>query len=464
MKRVVSFFSCILFCLYSYSQQDIISIATGFITRYHYDSAEHYLDSVLKRNPKNVDALMMKGNVLLNYSWQNTSESYFTIERAESIFDTAAIDQSFFIPVIPYDTSRLIENYWRKCLQIDSTRTDILKGLCSLYSISLRTRDLKKLLHEMQGYITKNEENAFRFAEYARNIKARGKFDEGIQVYQLIADMFPALPGIRCDIAAEYFYAGKLNDCLRYLDSALTKKDIDQTTFINAAAFYSLLGYYDKALETFQKYSETDTLVEGDFYKGLVMFANMDSGFYIQLEQFLKMGSEQNYSDEVHLAQKLLPFGRSGFTLDDYESLVDNEKIPRYYRVLILQRGVRQFRYRCEPLEKFGSFECSIKNYAAAVQFLEDESCDKNNGPTEQQILNSSFALYKTGAHVAAVKEFSRLLTSKNVFLQQAAQYFTGKIYVEDGRKPEAKKIFSDLAASPAGTKYSWLTKNLGLN
>src|ERR1017187_9987287 len=134
MKRVVSFFTCALLCLYSFSQQDIISIATGFITHSRYDSAEHYLDSILKKNPKNVDALMMKGNVLLNYSWQNTSKSYFNIERAESIFDTSGIDQSFFTPVIPEDTSRLIENYWRKCLQIDSTRTDIMKGLCSLFS------------------------------------------------------------------------------------------------------------------------------------------------------------------------------------------------------------------------------------------------------------------------------------------------------------------------------------------
>src|SRR5579863_7740050 len=173
MKSLMLFLALFLHYSHISAQTQIISTATGLITASRYDLAEHYLDSILKKNPKNIDARMMKGNVLLNYAWLNTTTNYFNIEKAESIFDTTAIDRSFFTPVIPEDTSRMVEKYWKDCLAIDSSRVDILKGLCNLYSISLRTSDLKQQLAAMRGYITQNDENAFLFSEYARNLKAR---------------------------------------------------------------------------------------------------------------------------------------------------------------------------------------------------------------------------------------------------------------------------------------------------
>lgn len=403
---------------------------------------------------------MMKGNVLLNQAWGSGAKSHFNTEKAESVFDSSAIDESYFIPIIPIDTSAKIDRLWKQCLELDPTRTDIKKGLCNLYSLSLRTVELERQLIQMQSIITENPDNAYLYAEYARNLKIRGRFDDAMQVYALIANMFPDLAGIRCDMANEYFYAGELNKCLQYLDSTLSQKEVDQTSFINAAALYSELGYYDQAYNTFKRYSEKDTLIESDFYKGLLMFANMDTGFYMQLHKFIDGATEQSYYDEWQLAQKLLPYGRVPFTFDDYLALADNPKISRYYRVLILQRGVRQFKSDCLPRLLLGSFYCSIKNYSAAIQLLEPvpqqgPACEKEDGLS---LLNYSFALYKSGEKEEAASYFQQLFKANNNFAQQAAKYFCAKINWEAGKKEEAKKLFEEVASAKVKTKYSWLS------
>jgi tetratricopeptide (TPR) repeat protein len=406
--------------------------------------ANHYVDSLLKINPKTVDALMMKGNVLLNQAWNNSLKSHFNAEKAESIFDSSTIDMSFFVPIIPLDTSVKIDKLWNECLQIDPSRVDIKKGLCSLYSLSLRISELQRLLIQMQPTIVQSEDNAYLYAEYARNLKNRGRMDDAMQIYELIAGMFPELAGIRCDIANEYFYAGQFNKALQYLDSTLSKKEVDQTSFINAAALYSTMGYYNQAYQVFKRYSDKDTLLEGDFYKGLLMFADMDPGFYSQLNKFIDHANEQSYYDEMQLARKLLPYGHAAFSLDDYLALATNEKISRYYRVLILQRGVRQFKSECEPFLLLGRFDCSIKNYSAASQLLEQiEHCKP--GQQDTRILTYAYALYKQGEKVNACVWFQKLFKADDNFAQQAAKYFAAKTYWEMDKKDDAKRLFVEI-------------------
>lgn len=445
----------------TFAQKQVIDAATEFIKQNNYTRANQYLDSVLKKHPYLVDAYMMKGNVLLNYSWANTTKNYFNIERAESVFDTTGINESFFVPIIPEDTSRLIENYWLHCLKLDSTRNDIRKGLCRLYSISLRVNDLKKQLGQMKSLITENEDNAYIYAEYARNIKLRGRFDEALSVYQFLANMFPGLAGIRCDMSGECFYNGRPNEALRYLDSSLSQRVVDQTSFINAATIYSLLGYYEDAFTTFKRYSQTDTLLMGDFYKGLMMFAKMDSGFYNQLYTFLQKADEKSYYDEVQLARKLVPYGKINFTMDDYLALINNDKIPAYYKALIYQRGLAQFKNDCTPFLMYGYFQITIKNFAAASQFLEDvDSCKTILGDVDYWKLAYAYSLYKSNDGEKALPYFSQLFNSPDVFRKQAAKYFSAKILI-DKKQKYGYALREELLADKIETKYRWMATAL---
>jgi tetratricopeptide (TPR) repeat protein len=443
---------------YSAAQQTIVSEATGYITSGNYPRAEVYLDSILKKHPRNVDALMMKGNVLLNYAWQHASLYYFNLEKAESVFDTSFINSASYVPVIQRDTELLIATIWKKCLELDSTRNDISKGLCNLYSISLDTMALKEQLWHMKDFISSKEDNAYIFAEYARNIKARGQFEAALDIYATIAAIFPNLAGIRCDMAGEYFYNGRPKEVLRYVDSTLSKKEIDQTTFINSAAFYSMLGYYDKALETFQRYSIQDTLLEGDFYNCLMLFARMDTNLLQALNHFIEHASDQNYYDEVLLARRLLPYASNSFKIEDYLAITANNSIPDYYKVLIYQRGMRQFNLTCEPFMQYGIFQCGQKNFSIAEQYLEEiENCTPYKSDTEDWMLAYAYTLFMQGERQKAMTHFGLLLGSNDNFRQQAALYFTVKILKEEGKAEEAEIFLRKLTEAKMKTKYGQL-------
>ncbi|HWB63338.1 MAG TPA: hypothetical protein VG603_07510 [Chitinophagales bacterium] len=461
MRHFALCFCLLLSALTATSQKEIIARTTWFIKDGHYAKADAYLDSILKRNPKNVDALVMKGNVLLNYSWQHTSKNYFDLEKAESVFSDALIDQSFFTPIIPLDTSKLIESIWKKALAIDSTRQDILKGLCNLYSLSLRIDDLTQQLKRMKKLITKSDESAFTYAEYARNVKDRGHFDDGMKIYRVIADMFPQLAGIRCDMAGEYFYAGKSETARNYLDSTLAKPDIDQTSFINAAGIYSALGFYNNAYITFNRYSRLDTVIVDRFYKGLMMFAFMDTGYRMQLVDFVKTATENNYSDELSVARQLLPFADRPFTFDDFMKLADDNGIPDYYKAPIYQRALSQFSDSCQPSVLYGIFECRFKNYDYANRYLRKcEFCDTLLSDYPLWELYYGYDLAMLGNKEGAQKRFNGLLNAMNDFIRQAAVYFMAKYLLQDGKKEEANKLFEKIVAEPVKTKYGQLAQN----
>src|SRR3954469_21658822 len=88
MKQIVVF----LFLLFSTShllvaQKELISATTELIVAKKYDAAHHYLDSILKKNPKNIDALMMKGNVVLNHDADSVPPARFVTEEDQSVFN-----------------------------------------------------------------------------------------------------------------------------------------------------------------------------------------------------------------------------------------------------------------------------------------------------------------------------------------------------------------------------------------
>ena len=78
MKRIVSFLAILHCFFFAFSQREIVPTATEFIRTGNFSEADKYLDSILKIQPQNVDALMMKGNVILNDEFLNRAD-YFAI-------------------------------------------------------------------------------------------------------------------------------------------------------------------------------------------------------------------------------------------------------------------------------------------------------------------------------------------------------------------------------------------------
>ncbi|MES2619363.1 MAG: hypothetical protein V4615_00815 [Bacteroidota bacterium] len=461
MKQLSVFlFSLFAFHLSLLAQQEIVSTATEFIVAKEYSAANRYLDSILKKNAKSVDALMMKGNVILNRAVENLPAINTITKNDESIF-YPSIEQKQAV-VLPIDTVRAIEKWWRKGLKMDSSRNDIRKGLCTVYAMGLVKEDLKKEIAALVG-LEKNEdgEQAYRMAEYARKFKERGQFEDAMEVYQFIAVLYSDLAGLRCDIASEYFYEGRMNEALIWLDSCYNFKTVDETSFLNGAFIYSELGYFDDAQNVLNTYSNIYQRKMDKFYYGLRLFEESSEKYAQVLNEFIGEVDSNSYSTEVEVANKLLAF-RDSLSLADFRMLADDQSIPDYYRVLILSRGVKQFANECGPFMRYGVYQSSIRNYTAAVQFLEEgELCEMNIEEKELWMLQYAYTLLMVGEQQKSLLYFKPLFASANSFLQQASKYFSAKILMEQKQNAEAEKFLKEIASLKEETKYATLAKRL---
>lgn len=460
-SRSIALILALAFTVACNAQSTVVATAGMLIQKNQFDAANHYLDSILKKDKKNVDALMMKGNVILNRKWNEIPTPLVISAENEAIFDTAISSMALLPPVIPAATEKEVEKIWKKCLALNPARLDIKKGLCSLYALSLDKEKLKAGIKELMKAVPDSTgEQAYNLAEYARKIKERSRFEDAMEVYHFIAQQYPELGGIRADIAAEYFYTGRMKEALNWLDSALRKKNIDETTFLNSAFIYSQLAYYDNSQLTLERYDREFQNKLGDFYTALRLFSDSDSRYARKLEAFIQATDSNSYYDEHTLAKLLLTYSDS-FSVDDFKALTVSG-LPDWYAPLIMERGVRQFRSNCEPFVIYGIYCSRIKNYSAAVQLLEEgENCRMDARQTEYWMLQYGYALFMQGETEKALLYFNPLKqTGSSFYYRQAAQYFSAKCKLATD-KVAAQNELQVLSAESNKTKYALLATEL---
>jgi tetratricopeptide (TPR) repeat protein len=104
--------------------------------------------------------------------------------------------------------------------------------------------------------------------------------------------------------------------------------------------------------------------------------------------------------------------------------------------------------------------QSSIKNYSAAVQFLQEgENCKMKAEQAEYWILHYAYSLYMFGQKEKALLYFKPLMKSDKPFTTQAAKYFTALILLEQHKVEEAKKLVNEIVLSKQTTKYVELAK-----
>lgn len=436
------------------AQKTVIAAATDLIIAKKYSEANHYLDSLLKKNTKCVDCLMMKGNVLLNAVMDTVSAMQFISEEDESVFTPSIAEKP---KLLPKRTVYEVERYWKKCLEIDSARTDIRKGLCTIYSLGLLKDSLKAELAKLRKSLSNEPEEAFRLSEYARNFKERNRFEDGMEIYQLVANLYPEVAGIRCDMASEYFYAGRLNETLNWLDSCYQFKTVDETSFLNGAFIYSELGYFDNAQSVLNAYSRIYQRRMDEFYYGLYLFSDSNSKCFETLRHFYSEVDTTAYTAEVLLTRILLQ-AEDSFTISIYSDCVTNPEIPDYYKTLIHARAMKQFVGNCKPFMLFGLYQAQIRNYSAAAQFLEEQgSCEMKAAEKEYRAIVQVYTFYKENLANDFMRAASSLTSSPTSFYRQGANYFMALMFLANEKIQDAKQILEKIVAEKEKTKYGEL-------
>ncbi len=442
MSRISLLFLPVCIFFSANAQHDFIQRSTNLIVQKQYAQAFALIDSVIKVDSRNTDAWMMKGNAILNSVLDTAESMQFINESDESIFTNNIVSKPVLLPL---NTALLVEKCWRKALELDGSRTDVRKGLCTVYSLSLMKDSLKTELSRLRKMLPDNDEEAFKMCEYARKLKERNRFDDAMEIYSFVAGLFPSTSGVRCDMASEYFYEGKINEALLWLDSTYRFTSVDETSFLNGAFIFSQLGYFENAQSVINAYSRIYKRRLDDFYFGLTLFADSSDKCTQVLQAFCSNIDTNSYYDEYLLAQKLI-VNHSTFSIETYRSLTTQSGIPDYYKVLIHVRALKQFRSRCEPYFMYGVYSALIKNYSASVQFLEDVGqCKLQADQTEYWKLVYGFVLLKTGQPAEAKKFFTQLFSSSNNFYKHAAKYFAGKILLAEQNREAAVLVFTEL-------------------
>ncbi len=461
MKQTLVFFiSLSINCGSLIAQSTIISHTTDLVVAKNYVEANRFIDSILKKDAKSLDALIMKGNLILNAELDSAKPMKFYTENDESVFSQSISEKPTLLPKkTVYET----EKYWRKCLQLDSSRADIRKGLCTIYAMALMKDSLKSEMVRLKKSVPDDNEEAFKMCAYARKFKERNRFDEAMELYRFVIKMYPAIAGIRCDIASEYFYEGRMNEALVWLDSCYQFKTVDETSFLNGAFIYSELGYFDDAQNVLNTYSRIYKRKMDVFYYGLRLFSDSSAQCFDVLKNFCTEVDTNKYSNEIALAQILLG-ARDSFTMNTYLLLVTNNAIPDYYKTLIHARAMKQFSGNCKPFVLYGILQAFVKNYSAAVQFLEEgENCDMQGEEKDFWRLIYTYTLYKQHNTEDFTKSALQLFNSSSAISRQAANYFSAKVFLVKKETTAAKKLLSKNAGETQVTKYRELSEALFL-
>lgn len=463
MKHAFVFLITILLGSQTFAQQqqpsEIVVVATGYIQQQKYNEAIAYLDSILKKDGTQVDALMMKGNVILNRDLLNQDAPEVFTANDESIFSSSFEASPEQRKIVKPETEATVEAIWLKCLKLDSNRIDIRKGLAMLYAMAIDKPKLKGAILDIKLHEADNGEQAFNLNEYARKVKERAHFDDAMEIYAYVAQLYPHVAGVRSDMASEYYYEGRINQALEWLDSTFNFKTVDETSFLNGAYIYSELGYFDNAQDVFNTYSRIYDRKMDKFYYGLRQFADSSANYYNTLKYFVDVVDSNAYYAECQFARHLMSF-KDTFTLADYHKTV-NMNVPEAYKALVHTRAVRQFA-DCEPYMRYGIQQTRIRNYSAAVQFLEEgEQCAKllDVDKHEYWRMCYGYALYRAGMYERAMEAFKLLRASKDAFRVNVAIYFTAMALEKLNSMHEVKANYQSIIDSRAENKYKVLAK-----
>ena len=449
----------ILFCCFTmviFGQSDFIREIDTLITPEGIDMAESKVNEYLMKNPDNVDALIMRGNIIYYKYTQDQPQIEVLANSNESVYDNTIGFLQDPVVILPVHIADSINAEFFKALKADKKRQDIYYGICHIYSISLQTDKLLDFLPRLKDNVDIDENSPYNFADYARNFIDRDQFDDGMRIYTRISELFPKTGGILSDMASEYYTHGDLEKAREYADKALARKEVDDMTYGNAFFIYAIMEDYESALNALQKKSETEKNKDYLLYRGLLEL-NQNKDWKPTLTEYLQ--SDNNDEGGNKLAAYLL-HNEFENSMDAYKEINDIQ-LTDAFKILIH----KYYKTRtAEFLPAFNYAEALTYNhrYKDAITAFAEIKTDSLSGEDMDDLnFYYAWALYNNSDTAGAVKKWEMLLTSENFYCKSAAAYFIGKYFLNQGDKEKAREYFLMVSDRASESKYATLCWNM---
>jgi tetratricopeptide (TPR) repeat protein len=436
------------------AQQEIISTASSLLHMGDFDRADQYLDSIIAVRPRCVDALMMKGNVLLNRTTHGQPEVSLESVNDESVYDETIGTLGDYPRMVDRETARKVSALWQHCVEIDPARLDIYQGLCTLYGMALMRDELLKTLPTLvKATPNKSDQLAYDLADYAQAFELRHDVEGCMAVYKKILELFPASGGLAGDIAVMYSKHGMVKDALQYARISAAKPGNDFITCYNIASMISLSGDVAEACRIFDGCKDPAPYVT--YYHGITQFYHDDPAWKESMRSFLSALKKADPDDGRVAVAKVLTGKKFQLDSAGYAALIAVQ--PYEFEYLLLSLKAREkLGNKYEPLYRLSHlytrkqfFDQAIPVFDAMAALLktaeEDSACH----------FYLAYAQYASGKKAESVQNWKMFTNAGSFSRQSAACYFLGMIYKEQGKKAEAKALFEKVADKPSESKFA---------
>ena len=460
MKKVLVFVLLLLGAS-AFAQSDvIINTVTVCIAEGRFNDAEKYLDSLLKENPNSIDAMMMKGNVLLNYSIMQTPPMNLITPDDESVYSQDIASLKNPTVLIPREKALKIEQLWKRCIQIDSGRLDIREGLCTLYGMA----DMKKELIAYMPVIAKagrEKGNGFVYAlmQYAQLLSERGDKEGAYETYKKIAPLYPSMTSVWCQLATAYSANGDLVNAKLYADKSFVMPTPDIAACGDALDLYSVLGDYTKALSIMKVASHDSTFIVYPFYDGIYRYAHHDSTWRKKILEYVRQFPIAPDSDILYTASKYMLAAEFRDDYYDFAKLLTFSNSD-FYTGLIAERAMHDYKDSILPYMAEAELMVLGHNYTKANTIYASLEKMKLDPQVENEYkLQYAYSLYCNGAYMKALSKWEDLNQVTDPAFFAVTNYFMGECYLKIGNKSKATSYFQTLVSSTDESKYSYLAK-----
>ena len=435
---------------------DAAQVVGKLVSQGKLDEAEARVEEYLAANPDDVDALMMKGNVILNRFLNAAGSGMASIEvnSDESIFSDATGYMKAKVVVVNASTARDVAALWLRCLELSPGREDIHLGLCCLYSWALMKEELLARIRILASAFP-GDKDMYATTDYVRNIAERGDLSMSLDVARGLLDIYPGRSGLMSDVASILASAGRFDEAELLIDRAFAMKDRDSYVCGNYHYLHYILGDYDKALEGLRADPKKAPLAT--LFEALLRYSRGEEGWRDGLAAFLgNPGTSKQAKTGKALASFLLSAGNAGNYASYLKSIADERSA---YSLLLVRRAMEIFPREAGPRLRYGYVMAQEKNYGEAIRAL-DPACfvDARAEDRESAALCRAWSLQDSGRASEADPEWISLISSADMMTRYAAAWFHGKNLLDAGDRDGAIAAFSLAGSEEDASKGKYAT------
>ena len=460
-RKLVSSLFVLIFPILGIAQDDVVEVINEMVQAGDYETAMATADDYLKKYPEDVNVLMMNGNVRF-YEFQN-SRDYIQVSANDnlSIYDNSIGMVHAPTIVMPDSTGRDIASYYARAVAIDPQRQDIHFGMCYTYSMALLKDELKQQIQVIHKLFAPVEGLEYTLGDYARLFDDRDRFEDCMDIYELIVSLYPDNANLISDMAAMAFGNGDLDLASQKIGEALQAANPDAMTLGNAVLIRSINGQYDDAL----KHMKAVNKLEPDNRDWLIYQAFLDHykgnrKWQKPLKKYLDQKADSDSSMDVR-------FARAAIELKDktFEEYLNLNKVgsSSFYRFLHHEHAMKFYPDEFLPLFNYAELQCYYRNYDKALEKLdaiEVKGLEIPGDKLDDYHAVFGWTLFDQGKVEAAHKHFEALLGSEEFHFKSMGAFFVGKYY-EDKDDPEKALSYYELVSEEASQgKYATLAWN----